>query len=178
MAITFNDKVNPRAAVDLFKIYINVPTSGLTTAYELQGRGVTSWTIDQNQDIEKEADVLGYVDVRRGTAQPTQSGVMLYLRKDSKLGEMLFDAWFNGDMSKLDDVDILQKFEFIDGATEGKCLARLQEECVIAINSFQGEAESYLAFDVDIHYSNKITTGQMSKVDGDTITFTPDQAGE
>lgn len=172
--MAFNEKVNPKAKTELFKIYADVSTDGTTPGWELQGRGVTSWTVEQNEDITKEPDVLGYVDIERGVAQPTQSGVSVKLRKGSKFGEMLFDAWFSGDMSKLDNIKMLQKFEFVDGTAENKCKARLQEECVIAINNFTGEAAGYLGFEIDIHYSNKITTGEMLITDGASIEFTPD----
>ena len=169
----FNTLANPKIETKRFKIYADV--SGSTTPeWELQGRGVESWTVEENQDIEKSADVLGYVDMERGTAQPTQSGVAIKLRKGSKLGEMLFDAWYSGDKSKLDAIKILQKFEFVDGDSEDTCKARLEEDVMIAINNFTGEAGGYLGFEIDIHYANKRTTGTMPKADGNTITFTPD----
>ena len=83
---------------------------------------------------------------------------------------------FKRDTSKIDAVKMLQKFEFADGETENTCLARLEEDVMIAINNFTGEAGGYLGFEVDIHYANKTTLGTMPKVDGDTITFTPDSA--
>lgn len=172
--MAFNDKVNPKAETKLFKIYADVSGTGISETWELQGRGVASWTVEQNQDITKEPDVLGFVDMERGTAQPTQSGVSVNLRKGSKFAEMLFDAWFSGDMSKLNAVKILQKFEFVDGTSEGNCKARIDEECMIAINNFSGEAGSFLSFEIDIHYSNNFKTGEMAKVDGESITFTPD----
>ena len=174
--LAFNEKVNPKAKTELFKIYADISADGSEPEWELQGRGVTSWTVEQNQDITKEPDVLGYVDVERGTAQPTQAGVAVKLRKGSKFGEMLFYAWFSGDTTRLDNIKMLQKFEFVDGTSEGKCKARLQEECVIAINNFTGEAAGYLGFEIDIHYSNKITTGEMAVTDGASIEFTPDGA--
>lgn len=173
----FNDKVNPKAETKLFKIYADVGGS-TTPEWELQGRGIESWTVEENQDVEKKADVLGYVDMERGTAQPTQSGVAIKLRKGSKLGEILFDAWFTGDKSKLDALKILQKFEFIDGDSSDTCKARLEEDVMIAINNFTGEAGGYLGFEIDIHYANKRTLGTMPKVDGDTITFIPNTASE
>lgn len=172
--MAFNDKVNPKAKTEYFKIYADVSGTGLAPEWELQGRGVGSWTVEENQDVEKTTDVLGYVDMERGTAQPTQSGVTLRLRKGSKLAELLFDAWFTGDKSKLDSIKILQKFEFIDGTDTDTCKARLEDDVMIAINSFSGEAGAYLGFDIDIHYANKRTLGTMPKVDGETITFTPD----
>ena len=172
----FNEKVNPKAPTKLFKLYADVSNGGTTPTGELQGRGIESWSVEENQDVEKKVDVLGLVDMERGTAQPTQSGLAVKLRKGSKFGEMLFDAWFTGDKSKLDAVKILQKFEFVDGATEGTCRARLEDDVMIAINNFTGEAGGYLGFEIDIHYANKRTLGTMPKVDGASITFTPDTA--
>ena len=171
----FNDYANPKVETKRFKIYADVGTGG-TPEWELQGRGVESWTVEENSDVEKVTDVLGYVNMERGTPQPTQSGVEMKLRKDSKLGKMLFEAWFKRDTSKIDSLKILQKFEFVNGKEESTCLARLEEDVMIAINSFTGEAGGYLGFDIDIHYANKTTTGTMPKTDGATIEFTPDSA--
>lgn len=171
----FNTYANPKVETKRFKVYADVGT-GSVPEWELQGRGVESWSVEENSDVEKQTDVLGYVDMERGTAQPTQSGIAIKLRKGSKFGEMLFDAWFNRNTSRLDAIKILQKFEFADGDDEGTCRARLEEDVMIAINNFTGEAGGYLGFEVDFHYANKTTTGTMPKVDGDTITFTPDNA--
>ena len=171
----FNSYANPKVETKRFKIYADVGTSG-KPEWELQGRGVESWSVEQNEDVTKTPDVLGYIDMERGTAQPTQSGVAIRLRKGSKLAEMLFDAWFKNDKSKLDAIKILQKFEFVDGPDENTCLARLEEDVMISINTFNGEAGGFLGFECDIHYANKTTTGTMPKVDGETITFTPDSA--
>lgn len=172
--MAFNSYANPKIETKRFKIYIDVGSSLLNPTWELQGRGVESWTVEQNQDINKTPDVLGYVDMERGTAQPTQSGVTLALRSGSTLATKLFDAFFAGDLTSLDSLNILQKFEFVDGAEKDTCKARLQKGCMIAINSFNGEAGGYLNFDVDIHYSNEIVTGTMPITDGSTIEFTPD----
>ena len=171
----FNDYASPKVETKRFKIYADVATSS-TPEWELQGRGVESWTVEENQDIEKKNDVLGNVDMERGTAQPTQSGVAIKLRKGSKLGGILFDAWYTGDYSKLNALKILQKFEFVDGDTPDTCKARLEEDVMIAINNFTGEAGGYLGFEVDIHYANKRTLGTMPKVDGEKITFVPNTA--
>ena len=171
----FNSYANPKVETKRFKIYADVG-NGTSPEWELQGRGVESWTVEENSDVEKTTDVLGYVDMERGVAQPTQSGVAIKLRKDSKFGAMLFDAWFKRDTSKLDAIKMLQKFEFVDGKNTDTCLARLEEDVMIAINNFTGEAGGYLGFEVDIHYANKTTTGSMPKTDGTSITFTPDSA--
>jgi hypothetical protein len=158
-----------------FKIYADVGTTD-KPEWELQGRGIGSWTVEENSSVNKTPDVLGFVDMERETPQPTQSGVTIKLRKGSKFAEMLFDAWFKRDTSKIDSVKMLQKFEFADGDSENTCLARLEEDVMIAVNSFNGEAGGYLGFEIDIHYANNTTTGTMPKVDGETITFTPDSA--
>ena len=170
----FNDYANPKVETKRFKIYADVGNSG-TPEWELQGRGVESWTVEENSDVEKVTDVLGTVDMERGTAQPTQSGVAIKLRKGSKLGQMLFDAWYKRDYEKLNAVKILQKFEFADGEDSNTCKARLEEDVMIAVNNFTGEAGGYLGFEIDIHYANKTTTGTMPKEDGEQVTFTPDE---
>ena len=171
----FNSYANPKVESKRFKKYADVSTTE-RAEWELQGRGVESWTVEENSDVDKVTDVLGYVDMERGTAQPTQSGVAIKLRKGSKFGQMLFDAWYSRDNSKIDAVKMLQKFEFADGKTENTCLARLEEDVMVAINNFTGEAGGYLGYEVDFHFANKTTTGTMPKVDGETITFTPDSA--
>ena len=169
----FNNYASPKVETKRFKIYADVGTSS-TPEWELQGRGVESWTVEENSDVEKTTDVLGTVDMERGVAQPTQSGVAIKLRKGSKLGQMLFDAWYKREYEKLNAVKILQKFEFADGTDSDTCLARLEEDVMIAINNFTGEAGGYLGFEIDIHYANKTTTGTMPKEDGSPVTFTPD----
>lgn len=173
--MAFNEMASPKIETKRFKIYADVGT-GDTPEWELQGRGVESWSIEENSDVSKVTDVLGYVDMERGTAQPTQSGVAIKLRKGSKFGAMLFDAWLNHDMSKLDSVKMLQKFEFVDGDGADTCVARLEEDVMVAINNFTGESGGFLGFELDFHYANKTTIGTMPKVDTEKITFTPDSA--
>ena len=161
----FNTYANPKIETKRFKIYADVGNSGVPE-WELQGRGVESWTVEENSDVEKVTDVLGYVDMERGTAQPTQSGVAIKLRKGSKFGQMLFDAWYKRDNSKIDAIKMLQKFEFADVNIENTFFLILEEYVMISIKKCNGEAGGYLGFEVDIHYSNKTTTGTMPKVDG------------
>lgn len=168
----FNNYANPKVDTKRFKIYADVGTNS-DPKWELQGRGVESWTVENNADVNKTTDVLGFVDMERGTAQPTQSGVPVKLRKGSLLAQMIFDAWYTGDYSKLNSLKILQKFEFIDGEEEGTCKARLEEDVMIGVNNFTGEAGNYLGFEIDIHYANKRTLGTMPKEDGAEIVFTP-----
>lgn len=175
MAETFNSYANPKVETKRFKIYVDVGDND-TETWELQGRGVESWSIEEGADVEKTTDVLGMVDMERSEAQPTQSGVSVKLRKGSKLAEMLFNAWYTRDMSKLNSMKILQKFEFADGKTAENCKARLENDVMIVINNFTGEAGSYLGFEIDINYANNTTLGEMAKVDGEEIKFTPDNA--
>ena len=76
----FNSYAAPKVETKRFKIYADVGSLG-TPEWELQGRGIESWTVEENSDVEKTTDVLGYVDMERGTPQPTQSGVAIKLRK-------------------------------------------------------------------------------------------------
>lgn len=173
--VEFNDLATPKIGTERFKIYLDVG-DGNAPEWELQGRGIESWTIEENSDVDKKTDVLKLVDMERKTPQPTQSGIAINLRKESKLASLLFEAWVKRDYSKLNALKILQKFEFVDGNDPDTCLARLEEDVMIAINTFNGEAGGSLGFEIDIHYANKTTTGTMAKKDGATIEFIPDSA--
>lgn len=174
MTEIFNDYANPKVETKRFKIYADVGDSASSPVWELQGRGVESWSIEEGSDVEKTTDVLGMVDMERAEPQPTQSGVSVKLRKGSKLAELLFNAWYSRDYSKLNSMKILQKFEFAAAEDADKCLARLEEDVMISIGNFTGDAGGYLGFEIDINYANNTTLGTMSIEDGEQITFTPD----
>lgn len=171
----FNSFANPTVDTKHFKIYANVSTT-TTAEYELQGRGVTSWTDTQNIDTNSEEDVLGYVDFTFSKPKSTQDAD-IKVRKGSKLGMMLFDAYFKGD-GKIENIDILQKYEMVDASDSDSdnCKARLQKGCAIVINEFTGEAGGKLTFSVTFNYTGEITTGKMAKTDPSTIVFTADSA--
>ena len=171
----FNNNASPKAKTEKFKIYIDV-SAEKTGDYELQGKGIESWTINRGEEITKTKDVLGGVEIERGTPEPTQTGVKIFVRKGSKFAEMLAEAEFTGDTSKLDSINILKKYEFMDGAIEDTCKAKLEKDVTVGLPSFEGEAGSYLAYMVDFHYSNRFEIGTMPQTDGETITFTPDSA--
>lgn len=171
----FNNMASPKAKTERFKIYIDV-SAEKTGDYELQGKGIESWTIDRGEKITKTKDVLGGVEIERSTPEPTQTGVRIFVRKGSKFAEMLADAEFTGDTSKLDSINILKKYEFMDGDTEGACKAKLEKDVAVGLPSFEGEAGGYLAYMVDFHYANRFEIGTMPKVDGEAIEFTPNKA--
>lgn len=175
--MAFNDNAKPKAKPERFKLYLRVGGTDLSPTFELQGKGIGSYTFEQNEEIKSVKDVLGGTDNTRSTSSPVLSGIQLYIRKDSALAEMIDDAYFTRDYSKLDEVEALEKFEYRDGATEGTCKAR-KDTVLISINSFVNEAEDYLHYDVDFHFSNRLTFGTMPIIDGSTIEFTPDEEEE
>jgi hypothetical protein len=171
----FNSYASPKAKTERFKLYIDI-SEDKSGDYELQGKGIEAWTIDRGEEITKTKDVLGGVEVERSTPEPTQTGVRIVVRKDSKFAQIVAEAEFTGDMSKLDSMNIIKKYEFMDGDTEDTCKAKLEKDVTVGLPTFEGEAGGYLAYMVDFHYSNRFITGTMPKEDGDTITFTPDSA--
>lgn len=170
---TFNDIANPKVETKRFKLYMNFGTHE-APEWELQGRGVDNYTFDSGTSIDKTTDVLGIVDMERSDPQPTQSGLEIAIRKGSKLAEKLSEADITGDYSFLNDVELLKKYEYIDGATATNCKARLEKGCMIDVKQFTAEAGSYLKYSVDIHYANDFEVGEMAKTDPETIKFTPD----
>lgn len=172
---TFNENANPKVKTEKIKYYYNLGTSS-NPEWELQGRGVENWTQEMGADIEKTKDVLGYVDMERSDPEPTQSGVVIKLRKGSKFAEKVAEAEYTGDWSFFNSMEILKKYEFVDGKTTTKCKAKLEKDVMITINNMTAEAGSYIQYEVDINYANNFVLGEMDKVDGEIIKFTPDSA--
>ena len=168
----FNANASPKAPTKRFKMYVEIDGE-----LELQGRGITSWSVEQNQDVTQEEDVLGFVDNTRGNAKPQQNIDTFKFRKDSKLAKMAFDAWYSGDYSKLDSLNIVQKFEFVEGSDTDTCLARKLPNSMINITALNGEAGNDLSVSMDIYYSGEIIKGTMPIVDGVKPTFTEDVEG-
>lgn len=172
--VTFNDKASPKARTERFKMYVDVSENN-AGEYELQGKGVASWTIDRGEEITKTKDVLGGIEVERGTPEPTQTGVRILVRKDSKFAAIIAEAEYTGDTSRLDSINILKKYEYMDGEAGTTCKAKLEKDVMVGITSFDGEAGGYLGYTVDFHYSNRFVTGTMPIKDGETVEFTPDE---
>lgn len=172
---TFNEFANPKIETKRVKFYYNLGTSS-APEWELQGRGIESWNLDMGSEVEKKKDVLGYVDMERSTPEPTQSGVVISLRKGSKLAEKIAEAEFTGDWSFFDNMEILKKYEYLDGKTSTNCKAKLEKGVMIVVNSMTAEAGSYINYDFDVNYANDFVTGEMPKEDGETITFIADSA--
>lgn len=170
---TFNEYANPKIETKRVKFYYNLGSSS-SPEWELQGRGVESWNLDMGSEVEKKKDVLGYIDMERTTPEPTQSGVKISLRKGSKFAEKIAEAEFTGDWSFFDNMEILKKYEYIDGKTTDKCKAKLEKGVMIAVNSMTAEAGSYIQYEFDVNYANDFVTGEMPKTDGETVTFTAD----
>lgn len=171
-SFTFNDKATPKVKTENVKYYYNVGTSSVPS-WELQGRGIESWTEEMGADIEKKTDVLGFVDMERAVPQRTQSGVPITIRKGSKFAEKIVEAEYTGDWSFFDNVEILKKYEFLDGTETSNCKAKLEKEVMMTIVNMTAEAGSYISYEVDIHYSNNTTLGEMAKVDSESISFEP-----
>lgn len=176
MAFTFNDKANPKIETKNLSLYADVGAA-TTPEWELQGRGIANWNFEENADVEKETDVLGMVDMERGTPQRAITGIEMKFRKDHKLGAMIFEAWYSGDYSALNALKILVVYGFVDGsASDGSFLAAQEEDVLIGVNSVSAEAGGYITADIDINFANKRTLGTATIVSGGTVTFTANTA--
>lgn len=174
-SFAFNDNATPKVKTERVKYYYNMGTTE-SPDWELQGRGIENWTQDMGADVDKKKDVLGFVDMERSTPEPTQSGIEISIRKGSKFSEKIVEAEYTGDWSFFDSMEILKKYEFIDGKSTTNCKAKLEKGVMLTINSMTAEAGGYIKYEVDINYANDFVLGEMAKEDGETITFTPDTA--
>ena len=152
------------------------PTWAANTYYEKEqqreilGVRVTDSNIDLNADIETATDILGntYTDVNK--TEPQQTLDPSYVIGGSKLSAYLYDAAIHNRIAAYNGVFriyIISVFLGTDGAYE----AVRHDGCTIIPTSIGGE--SYVAMPMDIHFSNKITSGTVDAVKPDFV-FTED----
>lgn len=171
---TFNENASPKVKTEKMLYYFNVGTAE-NPEWELQGRGIESWSEELGASVEKSKDVLGHIDMERSTPEPTQS-VTLKLRSDNKFTQKLAEADFTGDTTFIDSIQVLKKWLFLDGSTTEACKAKLESNVMVEVSTRSAEAGGYVQYEVTLHYANDYVTGEMPKVDGTTIKFTPDSA--
>lgn len=172
--LEYNKYANPKVKTKYMKYYFNVGGNN-EEKWELQGRGVESWSEEFGSEIEKTKDVLGKVDMERGDPEPTQS-ITLKLRSDNEFSKKIAEADLTGDTSFFDDMQVLKKYEFLDGKTDEKCKAKLEKGVCVEITTRNAEAGGYIEYELTLNYANDYVVGEMDKVDGATIKFTPDSA--
>lgn len=155
----------------------SAPTWAANTYYsgeksrELLGARVEDSSIELNPEIETITDILGqtYTDINK--TEPSQTLDPSYVMGGSKLSAYLYDAMVHNrinDYNQTFSVYIISAF--IGDATNGYETVR-HDQCSIIPTSVGGD--SYVAMPLEIHYSNKITSGTVDKL-ADDFTFTPD----
>lgn len=153
------------------------PTFAANTYYsgeanrELLGTRVEDSAIELNPDIETMTDILGitYTDINK--TEPQQTLDPSYVIGGSKLSAYLYDAMIHNrinDYNQAFNVYIISGF--MGDATNGYETVR-HDGCSIIPTSVGGS--NYVALPLEIHFSNKITSGTVDKL-ADDFTFTPD----
>lgn len=153
------------------------PTFAASTYYsatmdrEVLGARVEDSSIDLNADIETMTDILGqtYTDVNK--TEPQQTLDPSNIIGGSKISAYLYDAAVHNriqDYNQAFNVYIISGF--MGDATNGYETVK-HEQCSIIPTSIGGS--SYVEMPMEIHFSNKITSGTVDKL-ADDFTFTPD----
>ena len=138
---------------------------------EVLGARVEDSSIELNPEIETMTDILGqtYTDVNK--TEPQQTLDPSNVLGGSKISAYLYDAMTHNRIS-----DYNQAFSvyiisgFIGDATNGYEAVR-HDECSIIPTSVGGS--TWVQMPLEIHFSNKITSGKVNKL-ADDFTFTPD----
>lgn len=155
------------------------PTFAANTYYsgeqnrEVLGTRVEDSAIELNADIETMTDILGitYTDVNK--TEPQQTLDPSNIIGGSKISAYLYDAVTHNritDYSQVFNVYIISGF--MGDATSGYEAVR-HDGCSIIPTSIGGSA--YVQMPLEIHFSNKITSGTVNKL-ADDFEFTPDVA--
>lgn len=153
------------------------PTFATNTYYsgeknrEVLGARVEDSSIELNPDMETVTDILGitYTDINK--TEPQQTLDPSNIIGGSKISAYLYDAAIHNRIT-----DYNQAFEvyvisgFMGDATSGYEAVR-HDGCTILPTSIGGSA--YVQMPLEIHFSNKITSGTVDKL-ADDFVFTPD----
>lgn len=138
---------------------------------EVLGARVEDSSIELNADIETMTDILGitYTDVNK--TEPQQTLDPSNVIGGSRISAYLYDAVIHNritDYNQAFNVYIISGF--MGDATNGYEAVR-HDGCSIIPTSIGGS--SYVQMPLEIHFSNKITSGTVNKL-ADDFTFTPD----
>lgn len=143
-----------------------------TPVREILGARTEDSSIEFNPDTETTTDILGitYSDVNK--TEPQQDFDPYYLLGGSKLGAYLAEAALENNIDAYNGVfNIYIIAAFIGETGKYKCIKH--EGCTILPTSIGGD--SYVSMPIEVHYSNKITTGTVDKL-SDDFAFTKDVA--
>lgn len=137
---------------------------------EILGARTEDSSVEFNPDIETSTDILGitYTDINK--TEPQQDFDPLYVLGGSELTDYLVDAALSNDIDKYNGtftIYLITAFRGSSGAYE----AVKHEGCTIVPTSIGGD--SYVSMPIEVHLSNKITTGTVDKITDD-FKFTAD----
>ncbi len=148
------------------------PSGAAEAVREILGARTEDSSIEFNPDTETTTDILGitYSDVNK--TEPQQDFDPYYLLGGSKLGAYLAEAALENNIDAYNGVfNIYIIAAFIGETGKYKCIEH--EGCTILPTSIGGD--SYVSMPIEVHYSNKITTGTVDKLSDDFV-FTKDVA--
>lgn len=144
-------------------------TTGIEIVKEILGTRTEDSSIEYNPDIQESTDILGnnYTDVNK--TQPSQSFDPFLVLGGSRLAAFLDDIRRRNALSELNQFTIYVITSYI--GSSGHYEAQKQTDCTITFDSLGGDAN--VNFPITVHFSNKITTGYVNKLDK-TFEFTAD----
>lgn len=144
-------------------------TTGVETVKELLGTRTEDSSIEYNPDIQESTDILGnnYTDVNK--TQPSQSFDPFLVLGGSRLAAFLNDIRRRNALSELQQFTIYVITAYVGSTGAYEC--EKHTDCSITYDSIGGDAN--VNFPITVHFSNKITTGTVNKLDN-TFEFTAD----
>lgn len=138
-----------------FLLFANVAKTE-TLEWEVIGKDLESLTVELNNEVESKQNILGEssTKVTRGTKSSSVSPYKI--RRDSKLGEIIYKMARDGAELSDCELEFLQVFVF-DEVSEGKFYASKQK-CAVDVKSYGGDTKG-LDIPFDIHFIGAKTEG-------------------
>lgn len=138
-----------------FLLFANVSKTE-TPEWEVIGKDLESLTVDLNNTVESKQNILGEssTTITRGTKSSSVSPYKV--RKESKLGEIVYKMARDGAELSECELEFLQVFVF-DEVSSGAYYASKQK-CAIDVKSYGGDTKG-LDIPFDIHFTGSKTEG-------------------
>lgn len=150
-----------------FLLFANVGTDA--EEWEVIGKDLESLTVELNNEVESKTNILGESKTTITKGSKSSSISPYKVRKESKLGEIIYKMARDGKELSEVEMEFLQVFVF-DEVASGTYYA-IKQKCAVDVKSYGGDTKG-LDIPFDIHFTGAETKGKF-EVATSTFTETP-----
>lgn len=162
MAVTTKLQANEKFPRKLLAHYLD-ENMGSMPKYVRIGKDLEAYSVAFNYDTETKPNILGGSTTTLKPPKLEASADTYYMRKDEKIGQLLFEKAMAGDTTGLRTTVIDAIFD-----TDGTCIVAYKHDCYLIPESVGGATDVNIPF--KIAYDGNVEKGTM---DLSKMTFSP-----